>query len=129
MAAFYIDNCLSPKIADELQHRQHQAAATRHRQLGRAGDHEQLLTAYQNREILVTGNLRDFLLLHDAWCLWLSAFVTPSPPSHLGILVVPQQYWDPATAAHELALFVTSGRVLTNRVYRYRRGHGWEQLR
>jgi len=126
VARFYIDNCLSPRIARELRQRQHWAVATRSRQMGRAGDEEQLLIATQNSEILVTSNRKDFFLLHDAWLRWSRAWSTVPLPQHPGILVIPQA-WPPDVAAHELDHFVTRGVLLANGLYWFRLNVGWQQ--
>ncbi|HZR98643.1 MAG TPA: DUF5615 family PIN-like protein [Chloroflexota bacterium] len=123
MAAFYIDHCLSPRIAGQLIARGHRAVTTRARHQARAGDDEQLLTAARNGEILVTANGRDYTLLHDAWQWWSAAWGV-SHQHHAGILIA-LQAWDPATAAHELDLFVQTHPSPTHRCYSYRLGQDW----
>ena len=127
MAKFYLDHCLSPKIAHELRqlpppHDWHRAVATKTRRLGHASDGEQLLTALQHDEILVTSNRRDFFLLHDAWLAWHRAGLLVR--SHKGILVIPQA-WTPDVAAHELVMFMAGRGLLDNEAYHYRIGSGW----
>jgi len=126
MAAFYIDNCLSPKIGTFLRQGGHQAHTARGRGKSHAGDDEQLLLAAENGEILGTANRRDFFLLHDAWLRWALAWRVPVIPTHAGILVIPQT-WPPDVAARVLALFVQASVSLASQVHRYIVGAGWVQ--
>ena len=126
MAAFYVDNDVPLALARELRALNHRVATTRGRGQQRAGDDQQLLTAAQHNEILITCNRNDFFLLHDAWTRWPPAWGLTSWPHHHGILVIPQD-WPPDLAAHELDQFVARRSAITNLCYRFRLNRGWEQ--
>lgn len=134
MARFYVDNDVSLRLAAVLDSRGHDVVTTR--ALGRqtAGDHEQLWLAATMRRVLLTHNLRDYLLLHGAWRLWFPALMHAGPvsvriwrvrgrawlahtPVHAGIVVLPQRQPVDFLAEHLHALLAQSG-ALTNRLYR-----------
>ena len=136
MPAFYLDNDVAHEVASFLGSEGHDAVTTR--SIGRqaATDDEQLLTAAEQRWILVTHNWDDYTLLHGAWLRWSRAWQVR--PEHAGILVIPQPpELSVIRAAQELSGFVRSGRPLINELYRrrrpgarpawerWRRGRGW----
>lgn len=55
--------------------------------MARHKDDEHLLAASLRARILVTNNIRDFELLHDAWVRWSRKWHVR--PSHFGILTIP----------------------------------------
>jgi hypothetical protein len=129
VAAFYLDNDVPTALAPALQAYHHRVMTTRGHGQGRAGDHEQLATAAQRGEILVTCNRSDFFLLHDAWLLWPKTWKLYSPREHAGILVIPQ-LWPVDQAALELDHFASAHlQGIPNQCYRYRSGTGWEERR
>ncbi len=93
------------------------------RGLSRAGDDEVLLHAAIHRQILVTHNIKDFELLHDAWRRWSAAWSVNQP--HAGVLILPQPR--PAEALAELlGTFLALGLPLDNALYRWRSTAGWQ---
>lgn len=114
MAAYYLDNDVAPAVALILRQLGHAATTAREVGSARAGDPEQLLVASSRREILVTHNARDFILLHQAWLRWQQAWGVSQP--HHGILVIPQ---GPAEQnAARLARFVEARPTLENQLHR-----------
>ncbi len=117
MAAFHVDEDLNPQLATHLIARGHDAVTARQVQMLGSPDGAHLLAAALHGRILVTRNRKDFLLLHDAWNRWMSAWLawqsgyapegTPLPLfRHAGILIIPQA-WQPVQAATEIDQFVS----------------------
>lgn len=134
MAGLYLDNDVSLHLAPLLRVAGHAVAATRDRNLRRAPDDAQLLTAALNRWILVTCNRLDFTMLHDAWLTWPAAFGVALPP-HPGILILdvaPLEAQANAVGrlfAHVDQGFLPNGLFWWSRVSGWRRrviGRGWE---
>lgn len=87
MAAFLIDNNMSPRLVHELIQLGHQASHARFEGMARAKDGALLLHAAGQMAIMVTENGDDFELLHDAWHRWSAAWGCGE--AHAGILIVP----------------------------------------
>lgn len=91
-----------------------------------AKDDEQLLFAAQQRRVLITHNIKDFQMLHDAWKRWSSAWEVDQP--HSGLLIIPQPpTWEADRAAQELHAFFQTFPVLANESYQYYAVTGWER--
>ena len=88
-----------------------------------APDAAHLLRAWQDGFILVSRD-HDYRELHYAWLHWPAAWQVPRPQSHPGILLI-HSNWPALRVAHELELFVQSGRPLANQLYQYVLGRGW----
>jgi hypothetical protein len=88
LPAFYIDNDVSRAVAPLLREAGHDAVSAENLRLDRAGDEEHVLVAAEQRRVFITHNERDFLLLHDAWRRWTTAWHMSQ--QHAGIVVVPQ---------------------------------------
>jgi hypothetical protein len=129
VAEFYLDHNAAAEIAEYLRAAGEGARTARDLGLERARDQRQLLEAARNGWILVTYDFDDFRLLNDAWREWPLAWGI-EPPRHAGVLVIPapdrgRQLWLPNQAAQQLHSFVSSGRIMTNMLYRWWAAHGW----
>jgi len=130
LAAFYIDNDISRRLAELLAMQGHDAISARDLGLQSASDGQQLLVAAQRGRIFVTNNREDYMLLHDAWLRWTEAWHVPE--RHSGIMVVPQGRWygidwTPEEIAPELTSFVLAGIEVAGLLLR-RGAHGWQRL-
>lgn len=124
MAVIYLDNDVAVLTATLLQTRGHTTWTARDKALRAAGDEVQLLTAAQQQWVLLTHNRKDFVLLHNAWHAWSTAWGVA--PHHSGILIVPQ--WHAAQIAQQVDTFLVFGVPLVNTLYEWRAGRGWIKL-
>lgn len=92
--------------------------------MARHNDDEHLLAASLRARILVTNNIRDFVLLHDAWIRWSRKWHVHS--SHSGILALPNG--TPIERTVELLCHFVNGVPLpvTNTMYIWD-GSDWEK--
>jgi hypothetical protein len=120
---FYLDNDIPVDIKDHLRNRGHGATTTRDLGLWRAKDAQQVLVADENGWTLVTHNAADFVLLHEAWLLWTTAW--ESARRHSGILIIPQNRWLPDEAARNIHHLVAEEISLANALYRWWPKSGW----
>ena len=124
---FYIDNDLPIRVAASLQGLGYLATTTRDLHFRRATDDEQLYVAAEASRVIVTHNERHFVLLHDAWQRWSTAWNVQ--PKHGGIIVVPQarRYgldWTAELISSEILAILRSDRPLSNELV-LRRVSGW----
>jgi len=125
MVRFYLDNDLANEYRFRIQDKGHDALLRRRYGQKRATDDQQLLTTAQPERILVTHNVKDFVLIHHAWRLWPAALGVPWP-DHPGILVVPQSTERSiARTVDDLDRLVRSGRRLANEMYQLTVTGGW----
>ena len=123
VAGFYIDHDVTPVVALELRRHGYSADAARDLGLQAAHDADQLATAAQRGQVLVSHNWRDFRILHQAWCAWPALWGLKR--NHAGILIVPDDRWTPGQMADELHAFASSHPDLTDTMHRWRAGRGW----
>ncbi len=123
MADLYIDHNVALHIAQALRRHGHNVATVPELRAERAKDDEQLLVAAQQGRILVTHDVKDFRLLHDAWRRWSRAWRIA--PQHSGILIIPQApQWSFEQAAQEVDQFLRTGQPLPNELYEWRSTSG-----
>ena len=131
LTAFYLDSDIGSRFSALLESRGDDVTSAAREMRRSATDDEHLLRAADQGRILVTHNWRDFLLLHQAWLRWTSAWGVER--DHAGILVIPQPPDLPiARSAHDVARFIQSGRRFHNELYRRRVGGNratWERWR
>ncbi len=131
MAALFLDNDVSVRLAVLLNSEGHDVTTARQERRRSASDAEQLLRASEQGRILVTHNTNDYVLLHDAWLLWSSAWGIE--PHHAGILTIPQSHHVPVDRmARDIDRLLQSGTTVVDRLYRRRIGGarvGWERWR
>lgn len=123
MGTFYTDHNFSQRISEHLT--EHIVYTARQHNKEQADDSEHLLFAATNEWTLVTHNIKDFLLLHQAWRLWSQAWgVTPK---HSGILALdPSLRGNPAPVlAEALQRLALASVSFENQFYRWRPGT-WE---
>lgn len=122
MAGIDTDQPVALEVAAMLRIRGHRAFTTR--DLGHLGatDDPQLLTAAELGLVLLTHDVEDYVLLHDAWRRWSAAWSVL--PRHAGILIAPQR-WPTLQIADEVSWFLNVGPQLTNELYRWLPASGW----
>lgn len=89
----------------------------------RRTDEWHMLYAAEQGYTLVTHNIKDFELLHDAWLRWSRAWEVQ--PDHAGILIIPDK-WSDEFAAEQLDRFLRRGLDFTNALHRWRASTGWQ---
>ena len=90
----------------------------------RANDAHHLLEATRMGRLLVTHNVKDFRLLHQAWILWQAAWSIAVP--HASILILPHgRERDSAVRLDSIVGRLTGPNL--GQAHRYRNG-AWEQL-
>jgi hypothetical protein len=89
VVVFYLDNDVALGLQPLLEHLGHRAISTRTLGMTRARDDQQLLIAHFHGAILITHNVKDFVLLQHAWSSWPPALGMQFP-THPGILVLQQ---------------------------------------
>ncbi|HZQ36677.1 MAG TPA: DUF5615 family PIN-like protein [Dehalococcoidia bacterium] len=124
MASFLLDHNVDQALSRLLVRASHTAATARLVGLARAGDDELLLRAATHGQTLVTHNIRDFELLHDAWRRWTGAWNVHR--QHAGILILPQPL-TAETSAGLLASFLALNLPIENELYRWRTATGWQR--
>jgi hypothetical protein len=124
VAAFYLDHNVAQGTALALRRLGHRATTARDLRLDDAPDDEHLLLAAEQARILVSYNLKDFVLLHSAWLRWSHAWGIA--PRHAGILLIPSPPRLPSEqAARELSAFIAFARPLPNELYSLRLPGTW----
>lgn len=86
--SFYLDEDVSEHLVALLTPLGYPVTTTT--QSGRKGtnDAHQLLFAAHSQRVLLIHNAGDFTLLHQAWTLWSSTWVSPPLPHHAGIFII-----------------------------------------
>jgi hypothetical protein len=123
MAALYLDEDVRYAATASLAQLGHSVTHTNDYRKG-AKDDLQLLLSADAGWIFVTCNHKDYMLLHDAWQHWSRRWGIS--PEHAGVLLV-DNAWPAALIAERVHAFVTSSRPITNRLYRWVGGRGWEE--
>lgn len=126
MVDLYLDNDVSFALASLLGAAGHAVATARGLGLAAATDDAHLLVAVRSAHLLVTHNRRDFVLLHDAWRRWPTAFGL-ALPEHPGILVLDHALPDTLFRAIVVPLAATPADVLHNELFSWRRSTGWHR--
>jgi hypothetical protein len=124
VADWYFDHNVSQPLAALMRLKNHTVLTARDIGLATAGDERHLLVAAQRGLILVTHNVKDFRLLHDAWLMWSGAWGVAA--SHRGILIIPGCCED-ARAAQELEDFIVRNTGLNTACYEWRPSVGWQR--
>lgn len=126
MAAFLLDHNVSANLAPLLRVRGHTATTAREMDMEAAHD-ERILLAAATRELsVVTHNIKDFRLLHDAWLVWSRTWRVE--PIHAGILLIPDNHqWLPEQAAQEINTLIARGVILQNALYEWQQRDGWRR--
>lgn len=119
MARFHLDHNVSQKIAPLLRTAGHDVVTARELRMESAGDEEHLLIAAKSGRILVTYNVKDFRLLHDAWQRWSRDWGVIR--HHAGILIIPDNWLAPY-AVWQLDAFVQATPSISNEL------HEWNQI-
>ena len=128
---FYVDEDLSNDLSPELRSSGYDAVHTREVGNGRQVDPRQLAYATRHGRVLLTANLGDFRMLHEAWVVWAAEpGVAPTSP-HAGIVVLPNpNEMEAVTMARLLVEYVRAMAPadLASRLLRYRSVGTWEDL-
>ncbi|MCA1724271.1 MAG: DUF5615 family PIN-like protein [Thermomicrobia bacterium] len=126
MAAFLLDHNVSAKLAPLLRFQGHVAITAREMNMETARDERILLTAATRALIVVTHNVKDFRLLHDAWLVWSRAWRVA--PIHTGILIIPDNHqWSPEQAARAIEALIAPGVIVHNALYEWQSRDGWQR--
>ncbi|MGI8855688.1 MAG: DUF5615 family PIN-like protein [Thermomicrobiales bacterium] len=107
------------KLPPLLRTAGHDSVTARELRMEAAGDDEHLLVAAKTDRILVTYNVKDFRLLHDAWQRWSGDWNVAR--RHAGILIIPDSWLAPH-ATEQLDAFVQAVQSVANEL------HEWNQI-
>lgn len=127
MSAFYLDEPVAEGQAVPLRRLGHDAVTTR--AVGSKGqsDVQQLLYAARTGRILITYDLRDYPMLHEAWHELARAWDVGNRVLHPGILILPPTNRLPmADAAREIDA-LTGHEDVTNRLLIWQVPVGWTE--
>jgi hypothetical protein len=120
----YLDNDVSLALASLLEAAGHTVVTARGLGLAAATDDTHFLSAVRNAHLLVTHNRRDFILLHDAWRSWPTAFGLVLP-DHPGIFVLDHALPETLFRAITVLLAAMPPNALLNELFSWRRSTGW----
>lgn len=125
VARFYLDENVSTELSDVLVSAGHDVLSTD--DAGRKGnsDVRQLVFAAREGRIAITHNRDDFVLVHEAWIAYATAWGVARPVKHPGISVLPQPPLMPSTEAADEIDRVSHVSRLANRIWVWRRPLGW----
>lgn len=82
-ARIYVDECISPTVAEGLTEAGFDAISAREADLLERSDRRQLVFATDTNRVLVTYNVGDFVRLHEEW--------QRRGKRHSGIIMVPEK--------------------------------------
>jgi hypothetical protein len=122
VADLYADHNIRRDVRDAMRARGHALTITGDLGLGRATDDAQLLVAAEHGLILLTYNHKDFVLLHDAWRRWSTAWGVS--PRHVGI-IVPKAQWSAERASAEIDRLLAAVASFEDAFYEWHGALGW----
>ena len=128
MAKLLLDHNVRALVADLLRAGGHDAATAQELGYARIGDDDLLLRAAERGLTVVTQNVADFELLHDAWRRWTQAWGVAR--RHAGVLILPQPLSADNSALYIQALvgaLTIAAASLENELYRWRPATGWRR--
>lgn len=124
-----IDEDVTERLPPPLRALGHDVIHTR--EVGRKGrsDPQQLAFASEQGRVIVTCNDDDFVLLHEAWLLCPSGRSERQSSSHAGIAIVPNgsRILD-AELISIVDQFAQDVELTTDRLFRWRREAGWQEI-
>ena len=123
MVSLYANHNFARPAVEALRRRGYDVVASREIALDRAFDDEQLLYAARTGRVLLTHDVEDYQLLHDAWRRW--AVEWGVERHHAGILILPQE-WPHERKASEIDRFLRTGPDLVNQLYRWQPITDWQ---
>lgn len=121
---YHFDEDVSLQSVDLLRARGFDIVTYADLGLNGAADYVHLAAAAKAGRILVTHNRKDFVLLHGAWFHWSAVWNVTH--DHSGILIL-EQPLPPAVAAEAILELEQIGWTLENRIFYWRRRHGWQE--
>jgi hypothetical protein len=122
-APLYANHNFARPAIESLRRRGYDIVASREISLDRAFDDEQLLYAARSGRVLLTHDIEDYQLLHDAWRRWSVDWGVER--QHVGILILPQE-WAHERKAGEIDRFLRTSPDLANQLYRWQTSTGWQ---
>lgn len=125
MASIYLDEPVSDQQAIPLRRRGHDVITTTEATNKGQNDVQQLLFATRTSRILVTHDLRDYPMLHEAWHELAREWNVSVRTLHPGILILPPtSRLDIVRAAREIDALVLREEIV-NRLLRWEVPVGW----
>ena len=126
---YHLDEHISERFTETVEGRGLDVVSIdRLRRKGLDEASNRLLAARLSR-VLVSYDVRDYSLLHHAWQVWSTAWVSDNPPRHAGIALLHSHnhadFDDIVDALLELAEAVDDA---TNRLFVWNYGRGWAEL-
>jgi len=121
MPGLYIDTDVAKDVARLLAGAGYDVVRGADLGLGHAADSVHLLEAARQGRVLVSHNVNDFQLLHEAWQRWSTAW--GAPKQHPGILL--PTHANPHDVFRQVDTIIASQWPLVNELYRWRDRGGW----
>jgi hypothetical protein len=126
MEHFCLDDDPLSAMADSLRRLGHDAVRTGNKVLS---DPRKLAFATLEERVFVTTSREEFEMLHEAWIVWSRLWGTAETMSHPGILIIPSDNdVDPEQLAQAIDELARRGEDLMNRLFRWRRATGWQEI-
>lgn len=124
MTRLHFDHNVAADLLPLLRGAGHDIVTADELSLSAATDAEHLLAAAEDKRVLLTYNARDFLLLHDAWRRWSTAWRVMRHHAGILILTAPPALSIPESA-REVDALLAAQLPLTDQLYRWGRSGGW----
>lgn len=126
---FHLDEHVSERFTELAERRGVDVTSIDRLGLKGLDDASNLLLASRAGRVLMTYDVRDYTLLHHAWQIWSSAWMTENPPRHAGIALIHSNKhasFDNIVDAHiELDNVVD---VAENRLFVWNYGKSWTEI-
>lgn len=124
MTRLHFDQNVSADLLPLLRGAGHDIVTAGDLSLSTATDAEHLLAAAEDERVLLTYNVKDFLLLHDAWRRWSIAWRVLRRHAGILILMAPPALSIPESAREVDALLAAQPPLL-DELYKWERSGGW----
>lgn len=129
MIPLYLDEDVTERLTEALLDLGLDATSVN--RLGHKGlkDPQQLLMAARLQRVFVTYNTRDFVLLHEAWHAWSTAWDAKDAARHHGILLLYPKKGDAVQhLARALHRFAFDHVTVDSRAFAWTRARDWYEL-
>jgi len=125
VARCYVDEDTTEHLVPALEAFDYDAISTRQMGFKGTSDPRQLAFAAHEQRIFITGNLRHYEMLHEAWTTWPRNWSIDAPPSHAGILVVPNGR---EILLEQIVVILREIVPLSNRMFFWKAPGGWREI-
>jgi hypothetical protein len=127
MLACYLDEQTSERLGEALERLGHDVTSANKLKRKGLSDALHLLLAADANRVLISYDIKDFKLLHEAWHFWTQSWGVAN--HHAGILLI-HTFNKPAIGEVAAAIdqIANEQDILENRVFIWKRGIGWKEI-